>query len=83
MKKREIKYKKPRIVRDPKIMMGKPCVKGTRLTIELILERLAYHPFDELLESYPELTLEDVKAALLYAARYIRTRYSRTLLGDL
>lgn len=57
-----------RIQRDPKIMMGKPCVKGTRLTVQLILERLAHHPKEELLKCFPELTPDDIQAALLFAA---------------
>ena len=63
-----------RISRDPRIMMGKPCIKGTRLTVELILDRLAYHPREDLLESYPDLTPEDIQAALLYAAKEVGGR---------
>lgn len=63
-----------RIQRDPKIMMGKPCVKGTRLTVQLILERLAYHPMDELIRCYPELKLEDIQAAVLFAAAEVGSK---------
>ncbi|MEI6233236.1 MAG: DUF433 domain-containing protein [Planctomycetota bacterium] len=57
-----------RIRRNPKTMMGKPCIRGTRLTVQLILERLAYHPKEELMICYPELTEDDIRAALLFAA---------------
>lgn len=54
---------------NPKIMVGKPCIKGTRITVEIILEKLAggIH-WDELMEDYPDLTREDIEAALTFAA---------------
>lgn len=56
-----------RIVSDPKILAGKPIIRGTRISIELILEQLAANPdTSELFAAYPELTMEDVKAALAY-----------------
>lgn len=59
----------PRISIDPAIMMGKPCIKGTRITVELILRWLAEgRTFDELLEAYPHISDEDIKAALAFAA---------------
>ncbi len=59
-----------RIERNPQIMFGKPVIKGTRLTVEIILEKLAYGKTeDEILKEYPFLKKEDIKAALLYAAR--------------
>ena len=55
---------------DPDIMMGKPVVRGTRLTVELILEGLAAgHTIEDLLDSYPRLTREGILAALGFAAR--------------
>lgn len=62
----------PRIHRDSKIMFGKPCIKGTRLTVEHILlaiSRGATH--DEILEAYPRLTSDDILAAAAYAADYL------------
>lgn len=57
-----------RIVRDPKILVGKPTVKGTRIAVELVLEHLAGNPDPEdLFAAYPELTIDDVKAVLAYA----------------
>jgi uncharacterized protein (DUF433 family) len=59
----------PRITFDPAIMLGKPCIKGTRITVELILRWLSEgRTFDELLEAYPHIAEEDIKAALAYAA---------------
>jgi len=55
-----------RIVCDPKIMLGKPVVKGTRLTVELIVEKLAYGAtFKDLMRDYPFLSEEDIRASLL------------------
>lgn len=55
----------PRIAANPNVMMGKPCIKGTRITVELILRKLgAGRSFAELLESYPHVEEEDLRAAL-------------------
>lgn len=57
-----------RIAQDPKVMVGKPVVKGTRIPVSLILGHLAENlDLDELFAAYPELTREDVKAVLAYA----------------
>jgi uncharacterized protein (DUF433 family) len=62
----------PRIAAGPAVMMGKPCVKGTRITVELILRKLgAGRSFADLLEAYPQLGEEDLRAALAYAADYM------------
>lgn len=58
---------------DPSIMMGKPVVAGTRITVELILEKLAAgETVEQLLDSYPRLTKDAVFAALAYAAQAVR-----------
>ncbi len=58
---------------DPAIMMGKPCIKGTRITVELILRKLgAGRSFADLLEAYPQVTEDDVRAALAFAADYMQ-----------
>jgi uncharacterized protein (DUF433 family) len=63
----------PRITSDPKVMMGKPVIAGTRITVELILEKTAAgDSVDEILEDYPHLTRDGVLAALGYAARVFR-----------
>jgi uncharacterized protein (DUF433 family) len=62
-----------RIVSDPAVMGGKPTVKGTRVTVELILEELADGmTVAEIREAHPHLTDEDVRAALGFAADYLR-----------
>jgi uncharacterized protein (DUF433 family) len=59
---------KDRIVADPKVMVGKPVVRDTRIPVEHVLGRLAENPdLTELFAAYPELTREDVKACLQYA----------------
>jgi uncharacterized protein (DUF433 family) len=61
-----------RISIDPAVMLGKPCIKGTRITVELILRKLgAGRSFADLLEAYPQLTEDDVRAALTFAADYL------------
>ena len=57
-----------RIVCDPKILSGKPCIKGTRIPVSVILEQIADgETWDALLAGYPELKKKDIQAALLYA----------------
>jgi uncharacterized protein (DUF433 family) len=58
-----------RIEINPKVMMGKPVISGTRLTVELILRKLSEGAGEEeLLDAYPRLTREDIQAAVGYAA---------------
>jgi uncharacterized protein (DUF433 family) len=62
-----------RIAADPAVMMGKPCIKGTRLTVEFILRKLgAGRSFADLLDAHPQLTLEDLLAVLVVAADYLQ-----------
>lgn len=61
-----------RIAINPKIMMGKPCVKGTRITVELILRELALGAsVADILHSYPTLTEAGVRAACAYGAAVV------------
>jgi len=61
------------IVSDPAVMMGKPVVAGTRITVELILEKLAAgETMDQLLAAHPRLTREGLQAALDFAARALK-----------
>jgi uncharacterized protein (DUF433 family) len=61
-----------RIVVNPKVMLGKPVIKGTRLPVEIIVEKIAYGAsVDDLRRDYPFLKEDDVRAALLYAAKRI------------
>jgi uncharacterized protein (DUF433 family) len=60
------------IVADPKIMMGKPTVTGTRITVELILEKLAAgETVDQIVAAHPRLTDEGVGAAIAFAAEVL------------
>ncbi|MBG1265668.1 MULTISPECIES: DUF433 domain-containing protein [unclassified Nostoc] len=62
-----------KIVSDPKIMMGKPVISGTRITVELILEKLAAGETpQQILEAHPRLSDEGIKAALAFAAQALR-----------
>ncbi len=62
----------PRIERNPAIMFGKPVIKGTRITVELILRKFAAgKSFDEILGAHPHLTIEDLYAAIAFAADYL------------
>ena len=59
-----------RIEIDPKVMVGKPVIRGTRIPVELILEKLAAGlSSEDLRRSYPRLAAEDISAALLFAAQ--------------
>lgn len=61
------------IVSDPAVMMGKPVVAGTRITVESILEKLGSGAsVDELLDAHPRLTREGINAALSFAAEALR-----------
>lgn len=65
-----------RISIDPNICFGKPCIKGTRIWVSLILDFLANGmSIEEILVEYPQLTKEDIRAALAYGAEMSRERY--------
>lgn len=58
-----------RIEIDPKVMLGKPVIRGTRIPVELILRKLSEGAVEaDLLDAYPRLTPADIRAALAYAA---------------
>ncbi len=58
---------------NPNVMMGKPVVAGTRITVELILEKLAAgETYEQILEAHPRLSLESIQAALAFAAEVLR-----------
>jgi uncharacterized protein (DUF433 family) len=62
-----------RIEMNPSIMLGKPVIRGTRVTVELILEKLAAgETMEMLLEAHPRLTPEDIRAALGFGAAALR-----------
>ena len=71
-----------RITLDPKIMVGKPVVRGTRLTVEYILNLLAHGATEpEILEEYEGLTPEDIQACLLFATRCLESTVFGPLAG--
>ena len=62
-----------RVTSDPNVAGGKPCVRGTRIYISIILDGLAEGLTPEqIIEHYPQLTLDDIHAALVYAAELSR-----------
>ena len=69
-----LNYKK-RIVIDPRVHFGKPCVAGTRIPVENVLELIQEGiPFEEIVEKYyPDLEVEDVKACARYATELVRS----------
>ena len=70
---RGVKMEKKMIVSDPKIMMGKPVIAGTRITVELILEKLADgETIEQILDAHPRLTREAIQAALAFAAESLK-----------
>jgi uncharacterized protein (DUF433 family) len=65
-----------RIAVDPRICFGKPCVRGTRIWVSLLLDFLASGAsMEEILQNYPQLKREDILAAIAYGAEMSRERY--------
>lgn len=61
-----------RIAINPKVMVGKPIIKGTRITVQLILRQLAQGiTVKEILKNYPHITKEDILAVIEYAAQLV------------
>ena len=62
-----------RIVLDPKIMVGKPVIRGTRLTVDFILNLLAHGTTeDDILNEYKGLEIEDIQACFLFATKFLK-----------
>jgi uncharacterized protein (DUF433 family) len=76
MKEKNLKKKdtKERIVIDPKVHFGKPCIAGTRIPVENILELIQENiPFKEIIDKYyPDLDIEDIKACARYATELVK-----------
>ena len=71
-----------RVVCNPEILVGKPTIKGTRISVELILGWLANGwTFEQVLESYPHITRDDIQAALAFAAERLH-KGGELLAGD-
>ena len=63
-----------RIVVDPKVLVGKPVIKGTRISVELVVDLLGRgYSTPQVLEQYPHVTAEDVQACLAYASEVLRS----------
>jgi len=61
------------ITSNPKIMLGKAVIKGTRITVELILEKLSEgETFEDILEAHPHITVEGIRAALAFVAQNLK-----------
>ena len=59
---------------DPGVLVGKPVVKGTRIAVELVVELMANGwTQEQILESYPQLTAEDIRACLAYASEVLHS----------
>ena len=65
-----------RISIDPNVCFGKPCIRGTRIWVSLLLDFLASGTtLDEILQEYPQLTRDDILAAIAYGAEMSRGRF--------
>ena len=68
-----------RIVSDPQILAGKPCIRGTRISVQMVLEWIASGASrDSIIQSYPQLSVEDVEQAIRYAANSLQTEIEAT-----
>ena len=78
MKRKESWYKEY-IIQNPRIMVGKPVIKGTRNPVEKVISHLAGNPdLNDLFVAHPELTVEDVKACLVYAHAVLEHQDARS-----
>ena len=74
----ELHHYLDRISEDPRVMVGKPVVKGTRVTVERVLAHLAETPdLDDLFAAFPHLLIEDVQACLEYALKTVISEHDR------
>jgi uncharacterized protein (DUF433 family) len=65
-----------RITVDPNVCFGKPCIRGHRIWVSLVLDFLAEGmTLEEILDQYPDLTAEDIRACIAYGAEMARERY--------
>lgn len=73
-----------RITLNPKVMVGKPVIRGTRLTVEYILNLLAHGAtFEEIMQEYEGLTQEDIRACLLFAAQSLESTVFMPLAAEM
>ena len=65
-----------RITLDPAILVGKPCIKGTRISVEMIVESLANGwTYEDILESWDHMSREDIQACLAYASAVLKMEF--------
>jgi uncharacterized protein (DUF433 family) len=65
-----------RIMVDPQVLVGKPVIKGTRIAVEFLMELLANGwSHEQILKNYPHLTVDDIQAALHYAAEAVKQEH--------
>lgn len=63
-----------RITADPKVLVGKPVIKGTRIAVELVIDLLAAGwTQEQILDSYPNVTVDDIRACLAYAGELLHS----------
>jgi len=73
---------KDRMISNPEILGGKPVIRGTRISVDIILELFASGAdYADILEAYPHLAKEDIQAALLYASRFMQNEVVLELEG--
>ena len=66
----------PRITTDPKILAGKPCIRGLRISVQQVLQILSENPlWEDLRADYPELEPDDIQQALAFAAEQLTDRF--------
>ncbi len=71
-----------RITINPNVCFGKPCIRGTRIWVSLILDFLANgSTMEEILAEYPQLTMADIRATIAYGAEMSRERYVEIPMG--
>ena len=72
-----------RIVLNPKVMVGKPVIRGTRLTVDFILNLLAHGATEnEILNEYKDLTIEDIHACFLFATKSLKNTEFMPLMAE-
>ncbi len=71
-----------RISIHPDVCFGKPCIKGHRIWVSLVLDMLTEMSLEEILEDYPQLEREDIYACIAYGSEMSRERYIEVPLGQ-
>lgn len=73
-----------RIISDPNVLGGEPVIRGTRVPVSLILNLIAHdYTFARIVQAYPHITIDDVKAAIRYAEIQIGNQRTPSLIGQM